>query len=109
MFRKESDFEAFERVMVEAHLRQPIRILSYCVLSNHWHFVAWPEEDGQLTDFFRRLAHIHAIRWRVSHRTVGYGHLVLSSLIVPRLPLRATMVHRSHSGSGGSGSTGSQG
>jgi putative transposase len=75
MFRKESDFEAFERVMVEAHLRQPIRILSYCVLSNHWHFVAWPEEGGQLTDFFRRLAHIHAIRWRVSHRTVGYGHL----------------------------------
>ena len=75
MFRKESDFEAFERVMVEAHLRQPIRILSYCVLSNHWHFVAWPDEDGQLTDFFRRLAHIHAIRWRVSHRTVGYGHL----------------------------------
>jgi REP element-mobilizing transposase RayT len=75
MFRKESDFEAFERVMVEAHLRQPIRILSYCVLSNHWHFVAWPEEDGQLTDFFRRLAHIHAIRWRVSHRTVGYGQL----------------------------------
>jgi hypothetical protein len=27
MFRKETDFEAFERVMVEAHLRQPIRIL----------------------------------------------------------------------------------
>ena len=75
MFRKESDFEAFERVMVEAHLRQPIRILSYCVLSNHWHFVAWPDEDGQLTDFFRRLAHRHAIGWRVSHRTVGYGHL----------------------------------
>jgi putative transposase len=32
MFRKELDFEAFERVMVEAHLRQPIRILSYYVL-----------------------------------------------------------------------------
>ena len=75
MFRKEADFEAFERVMVETHLRQPIRILSYCVLSNHWHFVAWPEEDGQLTDYFRRLAHTHAMRWRVSHRTVGYGHL----------------------------------
>jgi hypothetical protein len=33
MFRKESDFEAFERVMIEAHLRQPIRILPYCVLA----------------------------------------------------------------------------
>ena len=51
MFRKPSEFEAFERVMVEAHQRQPIRILSYCVLSNHLHFVVWPEADGQVTDF----------------------------------------------------------
>jgi hypothetical protein len=36
MFRKESDFEAFERVMVEAHLRQPIHILSYCGLLSPW-------------------------------------------------------------------------
>ena len=36
MFRKESDFEAFERVTVEAHLRQPIRILSYCGLLSPW-------------------------------------------------------------------------
>jgi hypothetical protein len=28
MFRKQSDFEAFERVMVEAPQRQPIRSLS---------------------------------------------------------------------------------
>src|SRR6516165_9516930 len=75
MFRKTPDFEAFERVMVEAHQREPIRILAYCILSNHWHFVVWPERDGQLSDFFRWLAHTHAMRWRVSHRTVGYGHL----------------------------------
>ena len=75
MMRKEADFEEFERVMVEVHQRQPIRILSYCVLSNHWHFVVWAEQEGQLTDFFRRVAHMHAMRWRVSHRTVGYGHL----------------------------------
>jgi hypothetical protein len=29
MFRKEADFEAFDRVMIEAHQRQPIRILSH--------------------------------------------------------------------------------
>jgi hypothetical protein len=28
MFRKDADFEAFERVMIEAHERHPIRILS---------------------------------------------------------------------------------
>ena len=75
MFRKQDDFEAFQRVMVEAHQRQQIRILSYCILSSHWHFVVWPEQDGQLTDFFRWLSHTHAMRWRVSHRTVGYGPL----------------------------------
>ena len=32
MFGKESDFEAFERVMVEAHLRQPVRIMAWRIL-----------------------------------------------------------------------------
>jgi hypothetical protein len=42
MLRKDADFEAFERVMAEAHQRQPIRVLSYCVMSNHWHkVVCW--------------------------------------------------------------------
>jgi putative transposase len=75
MFRKEADFEAFQDVIVEAHEKHPIRILSYCILSNHWQFVVWPEADGQLSEFFRWLAHTHAMRWRVSHSTVGYGHL----------------------------------
>src|SRR3954447_5249300 len=75
LFGKDADFEAFQRVIVEAHQRHPIRVLSYCVLSNHWHFVVWPDGDGQVTDFFRWLAHTHAMPWRVAHRTVGYGHL----------------------------------
>ena len=44
-------------------------------MSNHWYFVVWPEADGQVTAFFRWLAHTYAMRWRVAHRTVGYGHL----------------------------------
>ena len=75
LFGKDADFEAFQRVMIEAHQRHPIRILSYCVLSNHWHFAVWPDADGQVTAFFRWPAHTHAMRWRVAHRTVGYGHL----------------------------------
>ena len=51
--------------MIEAHERHPIRILSDCVLSNHWHFAVWPDADGQVTAFCRWLAHTHAMRWRV--------------------------------------------
>jgi putative transposase len=75
MFRREGDYDAFCRVMGEAHERHPIRILSLCVMPSHWHFVVWPRADGQTTDFFRWLAHTHAMRWRTSHHTVGYGHL----------------------------------
>ena len=75
LFATDADFEAFRRVMLEAYQHHPIRILSYCVMSNHWHFVVWPEKDRQLTAFFRWLSHTHAMRWRVSHRTVGYGPL----------------------------------
>jgi len=75
MFRNDEDFAAFERVILQAHERVPLRILSYCLMSNHWHFVVWPRADGELTAFFRWLAHTHAMRWRVAHRTVGYGHL----------------------------------
>lgn len=57
------------------HARHPLRILAYCVLSNHWHFLVWPRADGEVTDYFRWRAHTHAMRWRVTHRTVGYGHL----------------------------------
>jgi putative transposase len=70
----DADFDAFQRVMIEAHQRHPIRILSYCVVSNHGHFAVWPEADGQVTALFRWLAHTHAMRWRVAHRSVGHGH-----------------------------------
>lgn len=75
MFRKEKDYEAFERIIAEAHARAPIRILSYCVMPTHWHFEVWPREDGEVSAFFRWLTHTHAMRWRVAHGTVGYGHL----------------------------------
>jgi hypothetical protein len=36
LLSKEANFPAFARVVFEALERQPIRILPYCVLSNHW-------------------------------------------------------------------------
>jgi len=72
---RQKDFEAFENLLIEAHALHPLPILSYCLMPTHWHFVPFPRRDGELTAFFRWLAHTHAMRWRVAHRTVGYGHL----------------------------------
>ncbi len=46
LFRKEADFEAFERIMIEAHQHHPLRILAWCLMRNHWHFVVWPRQEG---------------------------------------------------------------
>ncbi len=75
LFRRDKDFEAFDRLLLEAYERLPLCIYSYCVMNNHWHFLVRPQRDGELTEFFRWLTHTHAMRWRVSHRSVGYGHL----------------------------------
>ena len=75
LFRKEADFEAFERIMIEAQSRHPTRILAWCAMRNHWHFVVWPREEGEVTAFFRWLAHTHVMRWHVAHGTTGCGHL----------------------------------
>jgi putative transposase len=73
MLRTDKDFAAFEAVIFEAMDRHPIRLLSHCLMGNHWHFVVWPREDGQVTAFFRWLTHTHAMRWRVAHRSVAWG------------------------------------
>jgi putative transposase len=75
MLRTPADFEAFERILCAAQVKVPTRILGYCLLGNHWHFVVWPRKDGELTNFFRWMTHTHAMRWRVSHRSVGSGPL----------------------------------
>ena len=75
LFEKPGDYAAFENVLDEALRRTPTRILGYCLMPNHWHFVLWPREDGELTDFLRWLTHTHTMRWHAHHHTGGTGHL----------------------------------
>jgi putative transposase len=75
LFEKDADYVAFERVVALALEKHPIRILAYCVMPNHWHFVLWPRRDGELTAFLRWLTHTHTMRWHAHHQTAGTGHL----------------------------------
>jgi putative transposase len=75
LFQKDDDYAAFERVLAEAHTLHPIRILAYCLLPNHWHFVLWPRAQDELTAFLRWLTHTHSMRWHAHYHTAGTGHL----------------------------------
>src|SRR5487761_1718596 len=80
LFQKAADFEAFERVLSETQDRYPTRILAYCLMPNHWHFVLWPRKDGELTSFVRWLTHTHTMRWHAHHHTSGTGHVYSGAL-----------------------------
>lgn len=75
LFEKKADYEVFEHTLIEALELHPIRLLGYCVMPTHWHFVLWPERDGQLSDFLRWLTLTHSQRWHAAHRDAGSGHL----------------------------------
>ncbi len=76
IFSKDKDFLAFERVLGEALEHVPgMRLLSYCVMPNHWHLLVWPRADGELSDFGHYLTLTHTTRWHAHYHNVGTGHL----------------------------------
>ena len=75
LFDKPADYAAFESIVEETLSKQPMRICSYCLMPNHWHFVLWPQNDGDLAAFLQRMTVTHATRWQKHRRRVGEGHI----------------------------------
>src|SRR6478735_3291698 len=73
LFRKAADYAAFEDVLRQAPGFQPMRLLGYCLMPNHWHLVLWPRADGELSKFMHWLTMTHTQRWRHLRRLVGLG------------------------------------
>ena len=77
LFKKPADYSAFEQVLEEAFEREPLRILGYCLMPNHWHLVVWPTAgaDNQVSEFMRWLTVTHTQRWHAHRHSAGTGHL----------------------------------
>lgn len=75
IFATEGDYQAFEDILADARARTGTRLLAYCVMPTHWHLVAWPRADGELSDFVRWLTLTHTQRWHVHRGSVGSGHV----------------------------------
>jgi putative transposase len=75
LFHSRKDHLAFQTCLIETLQVVPIRLLTYTVMSNHWHLLLEPEEDGQLARFMMRLTNRHVRRWLTAHKQVGTGHL----------------------------------
>jgi len=65
---------------MEATLKlAPMRILTYCLMPNHWHLLLWPRGDRDLGRFMQRLQSTHVRRWHEHRHSTGLGHLYQGS------------------------------
>ena len=110
IFRSAADYAAFERVLAETCDAVPMRVLTFCLMPNHWHLVLWPQADGDLSVFMHRLTMTHTMRWHHARQTAGTGplyqgrfksfpvasdeHFFTVCRYVERNPLRANLVER---------------
>jgi putative transposase len=82
IFDKPSDYNAFERVMVEAAGHVHMRVLAYCLMPNHWHMVLWARADGAQSPFMEWLMLAHTRRYRVARGQVTSNNVANNTLLV---------------------------
>ena len=75
VFRKEADYEAFERILGEGLDRYQVQLFCYQLMSNHWHLVLCPTQDGEMSRFLRWVTATHTMRYHAHYHTSGEGHV----------------------------------
>ena len=73
LFESARAYADFVDLVEETLILHPIRILAFCLMPNHWHFVLWPETAPAVRHFIGRLSQAHAIRFHLAKRTRGSG------------------------------------
>jgi len=106
VFHTQSDYREFVSLMQRSCLRVPMRILSFCLMPNHFHFVMWPYDDGDLSRWMHWLLTTHVVRYHKLQGTSGRvwqgrykafpieqdHHLLTVLRYVERNPVRANLV-----------------
>jgi putative transposase len=75
LFERAAEYEDFLDLVAWAKGHCPVRIVAYCVMGNHWHFVFWVEVAWDVSAFLHRLTTTHAVIVRKHTKTVGCGHV----------------------------------
>lgn len=75
IFKTDAEYQHFESLLLEGVELIGMRILSYCIMPNHWHLVLYPMKDGDMSEFMRWVTTTHVRQRRTQTKSVGDGHL----------------------------------
>ena len=109
VFHNDDDYAAFVTLMQETHEKVPMRLVGYCLMTNHFHLVLWPHGDGDLSQWMQWLMTAHVRRYHLHYKGSGHvwqgrfkafpiqddEHYLTVLRYVERNPLRANLVQQS--------------
>jgi len=76
LFRKDRDYEAFERILADGLGRRDAPgLLAWCLMPNHWHLVLLAKAGTNLSTWMQWVAVTHTHRWHQHYNRVGDGPL----------------------------------
>ncbi len=61
IFRKEADYEAFERILAQGLERYEVPLYCFQLMPSHWHLVLRPNRDGEMRRFLPWAAATHTM------------------------------------------------
>ena len=110
LFHNSQDYTAVQQLLFEVRAAINVRLLSYCIMPNHWHLILWPRNSTEMSHFLQTFTGTHAQRWRTAHSSTGCGavyqgrykafpiqsgdYFLNACRYVERNPVRANLVHR---------------
>jgi len=110
LFESDREYQTCLLLLGEARERYPLELFAYCLMPNHFHLVARPTADGQLSKFMQWFTATHSRRWHLLRGTTGTGsvyqgrfrafavqtdeHFLTVCRYVERNPQRANLVTR---------------
>jgi len=105
VFRDPADFSMFTKLLHRAVTERPMRLLAWCLMPNHFHFVVRPFRDGDLGSWMHWLLTTHVRYHQRRYATIGRiwqgrfkafpiqadRHLLAVLRYVERNPVRANL------------------
>lgn len=75
IFAGEDDYLGFIELLQLANERLPMRLLTACLMPNHFHLVLWPHKDGDLSRWMQWLLTSHVRRYHKRRGPESSGHV----------------------------------
>lgn len=75
VFTSAADYLGFVAALTDGADRTTVRLISFCLMPNHWHLVLWPVVGREISSYMQIVMNAHIRDLQRRHSTAGTGHI----------------------------------